>query len=81
MENPACWTPLHHQVFAACLFKESLERRAERITKVLAEQNITVSCDQIKSILVVANVNMSLGYVGASLPHQIVTYLEQNKLT
>lgn len=74
MENPATWTPLHHEIQKA--FYHSTDG-ATAVLKVLHSHNYRVTLDQVQSVINRHNEQIQLHICGLSLPSMIVNALAQ----
>ncbi len=72
MENPATWTPLHHEIHEA--FYHSTDG-AVAILRVLHAHNYRVTLDQVQAVVNRHKELMDLHFCGLSLPAMVVNEL------
>lgn len=74
MENPATWTPLHHEIHKAAYHTTDA---ASAILGVLHKHNYHVTLDQVQAVINRHNEDIQLHICGLSLPSMIVNALAQ----
>lgn len=74
MENPATWTPLHHEIHQAAYHTTDA---ASAILGVLHKHNYHVTLDQVQAVINRHNEDIQLHICGLSLPSMIVNALAQ----
>lgn len=70
MENPATWTPLHHELHKAYYYDG-----ANAVLKVFHDHNYDVTLDQVQAIINRHQELLQLHFCGASLPSMLVREL------
>ncbi len=76
MENPATWTPLHHEINKA---EFSSSDKATAILRVLHSHNYRVTLDQVQAVINRNNEQNQLHICGLSLPSMIVNELAREE--
>lgn len=78
MENPATWTPLHHEIHEA--YYRSPDGTGA-VLKVLQDHNYRVTAEQVQAVINKHNEDMEKHICGLSLPSMVVNALakEENK--
>jgi len=76
MENPATWTPLHHEIHKAAY---GTGDQASAILGVLRQHDYCVSLDQVQSVINRHNEQLQLHICGHSLPAMIVNELVKDE--
>lgn len=75
MENPATWTPLHHEIHKAAY---TADDKAAAILSVLRKHDYYVSLDQVQAVINRHNEQLQLHICGHSLPAMVVNELAQD---
>lgn len=76
MENPATWTPLHHEIHNAAYHTTD---QASAILTVLQGHDYYVSLDQVQTVINRHNEQLQLHICGLSLPAMIVNELAKDE--
>lgn len=76
MENPATWTPLHHEIHKA--YYSSTDGTGA-VLAVLHKHDYGVTADQVQAVINRHNELMQLHFCGHSLPAMIVNELAKDE--
>lgn len=83
MENPATWTPLHHEINNAYYAMENntyFKQREGQIHNIMVKNGYNVSINDIVSIITQFNKNMENGMWGLSIPSTIINEFSNKKV-
>jgi len=76
MENPATWTPLHHEINKVAYASSD---PAPAIVQVLHKHNYHITLDQVQAIINKHSEDVRFGICGLSLPSMIVNNLTKEE--
>lgn len=76
MENPATWTPLHHEIHKAFYYSTD---GATAVLGVLHAHNYRVTLDQVQAVINRHNEDIQLHICGLSLPAMMVNELAKEE--
>lgn len=74
MENPATWTPLHHEIHDAYYHSNCPK---DAVLDVLTKNNFQVSLSDLEEVFSKFEKDLKDGVCGYSLPSTIITWLEK----